>query len=121
LPPVHTSSEQVAAYQTTDYRHRIFNRYSGRAEIEGQRFMSRLLRYPELKSVKGIPYTRQYLARLEPAGRFPRRIRLGRNSVAWDEDEIDAFIAEKKAARPLLDFNGSPKHPKSGAAMGQQN
>jgi prophage regulatory protein len=49
----------------------------------------RLLSYPELKSSKGISYTRQHLARMEKAGQFPRRVQVGPNRVAWWEDEVD--------------------------------
>jgi prophage regulatory protein len=49
----------------------------------------------ELKTVYGIPYSFQHIARLEAAGRFPRRIRLGtgpRCRVAWRCGEIAAWI-----------------------------
>ena len=62
----------------------------------------RLLSYPELRTRKGIPYTRQHLSRLEKKGLFPRRVRIGDNRVAWIEDEIDDRIetvaAEREAA-----------------------
>jgi prophage regulatory protein len=50
----------------------------------------RLLTFPELKPLKGIPYTRQHLARLEKAGKFPARVQIGANRVGWLESEIDA-------------------------------
>jgi predicted DNA-binding transcriptional regulator AlpA len=49
----------------------------------------RLLSYPQLKSEKGIEYTRQHLARMERDGLFPRRVQVGPNRVAWWESEID--------------------------------
>jgi prophage regulatory protein len=58
-----------------------------------------LLRFPDLKSRKGIPFSRVHLARLEAAGNFPRRIQLSENSIAWIESEIDAWLAEKAARR----------------------
>jgi prophage regulatory protein len=62
----------------------------------------RLLTFPELRSKKGIPYTRQHLSRLEKAGLFPRRVQLSASRVAWIEDEVDARIealaAEREAA-----------------------
>ncbi len=58
-----------------------------------------VLRYPDLRARKGIVWSRVYLARLEKAGKFPRRIRLGANSVAWDEAEIDAWLEERAAER----------------------
>lgn len=60
----------------------------------------RLLKKTELDEVKGIHYSRSQLWRLERAGKFPRRILLGDNSVRWDEAEIDAYLNAKKAARP---------------------
>jgi predicted DNA-binding transcriptional regulator AlpA len=53
----------------------------------------RVLRFPELKTRKGIDYARQYVDRLEREGRFPTRLRLGPNSVGWLEHEIDDWIA----------------------------
>jgi prophage regulatory protein len=48
---------------------------------------------------KGIRWTRQYLGRLERRGQFPKRVRLGPNTVGWPEAEIDAWIADKVKAR----------------------
>jgi len=59
----------------------------------------RILRFPELRSRKGISYSRMHIDRLEKAGRFPKRFDIGANSVGWLEHEIDAWIAEKAAAR----------------------
>ncbi len=59
----------------------------------------RLLRFRELKALKGVPWSRVHIDRLERLGKFPLRIRLGANTVAWREDEIDKMIAEKSAAR----------------------
>jgi prophage regulatory protein len=61
--------------------------------------MSRFLRFGELKTEKGIPYSRMHIDRLEKAGKFPKRVHLGPMTVAWVEDEIDALAAEKMAAR----------------------
>ena len=37
--------------------------------------------------------------RREKAGRFPRRVKLGPNSVGWVEAEIDAYLEELVAVR----------------------
>jgi prophage regulatory protein len=58
-----------------------------------------VLRFRDLKPRKGIDFSRMHLARLEAAGRFPRRIRLSENSVAWYENEIDAWLGAKAATR----------------------
>ena len=62
----------------------------------------KILRFPDLKEKKGVPHCRVHLGRLENAGEFPRRVRLGtgtNGAVGWIEDEIDAWIAERAAAR----------------------
>ena len=60
---------------------------------------SRLLTYKELKSLKGVSYTRLHLDRLEKAGTFPTRIKIGAR-VYWYEHEIDEWIQGKANARP---------------------
>jgi predicted DNA-binding transcriptional regulator AlpA len=56
---------------------------------------ARLIRRAELR--RQVPYSDVHIWRLEhqdPPG-FPLRIKLGPNSVAWDQDEVEAW----KAAR----------------------
>ena len=43
-----------------------------------------------LKTIYGIPYCSQQIARLEKAGQFPLRKRLGSCRVAWLCVEIEA-------------------------------
>jgi prophage regulatory protein len=57
------------------------------------------IRFAELKARKGIPWSRVHVTRLEKAGQFPRRIHIGANTVVWDEDEIDALLNARAAAR----------------------
>ena len=59
----------------------------------------RFLTFPELKRRCGIPYSRMHIDRLEKRGQFPKRVRLGPNSVGWIEDEVAAWQAERIAAR----------------------
>ena len=40
-----------------------------------------------------------HIDRLEKAGGFPKRVHLSSMTVAWVEDEIDAHLKEKMAAR----------------------
>lgn len=47
----------------------------------------------------GIPYSFQHIARLEKAGAFPQRIRLSANRVAWDYEEVRAWVAERLMMR----------------------
>jgi prophage regulatory protein len=61
----------------------------------------RFLRYPELESLKGIPFTRVHIDRLEKAGKFPKRVHLSEMTIAWIEAEIDAHLAAKVAEREI--------------------
>jgi prophage regulatory protein len=58
----------------------------------------RLLSYRDLKA-RGIKFSRVHLRRLEDAGKFPRHIDIGENTVGWFEDEIDDLLEAKAAAR----------------------
>jgi prophage regulatory protein len=59
----------------------------------------RLLPWPEVE--RRIPYTRQYLSRLERAGKFPRRVQVGGHRVAWLESELDQWIEARAAEREV--------------------
>jgi prophage regulatory protein len=59
----------------------------------------RFVRFDRLKPDFGIDYSRMHVNRLEKAGRFPKRVQLGPNSVAWLEDELIAWQTERIAAR----------------------
>lgn len=47
----------------------------------------------------GIHISPSTLLRLEAAGKFPKRVRLGAHSVAWVASEIHAHIEALAAAR----------------------
>ena len=55
---------------------------------------SRMLRQPEVLARIGVSW--MTLRRWEDAGLFPRRIKLGPNSVAWRECDIDEWCASRK-------------------------
>jgi len=59
----------------------------------------RLVSKKELKTLCGIPYTPQHIGRLEAAGKFPKRVQLGPNRVAWLLSEVDAWVGERIAIR----------------------
>lgn len=42
-----------------------------------------------------VLYSPQHVARLEAAGQFPKRIRLGANRVGWVEDEVLGWLRER--------------------------
>lgn len=46
-----------------------------------------------------IPYSDMHIWRLENAGQFPKRIRLGANRVGWSLHELQAWIEARKAER----------------------
>lgn len=41
---------------------------------------------------KMLPYSRQHILRLEKAGRFPKRVRIGQHRVGWVEAEIEEWV-----------------------------
>ena len=47
----------------------------------------------------GLNLSNSTLLRLEAAGNFPKRIRIGDHSVAWMASEIEQHIAKLSAAR----------------------
>ena len=59
----------------------------------------KLVSKKELKSVFGIPYCFAHIARLEAAGQFPKRVRLGACRVAWLSQEVQDWIDERVALR----------------------
>jgi prophage regulatory protein len=65
--------------------------------------MSRvLIRRTELR--RRVPYSDVHIWRLERDGQFPHRVQLGPHTVAWYEDEVEAWCASRIRAgahRPL--------------------
>lgn len=57
----------------------------------------RLLAFEDLRS-RGILQGKTQLWRLEKAGKFPRRVKIG-NRNCWVEEEVDAHIEAQIAAR----------------------
>ena len=51
-----------------------------------------------------VPYSRSQIARLEKAGVFPKRVRLGPKRIGWLASEIEDWIFERAEAR-----NGKPE------------
>lgn len=60
-----------------------------------------MIRKPELLSM--VPLSDPTIWRMERAGKFPRRLQLGGNSVGWFEAEIEAWLAQKAAARDSIE------------------
>lgn len=63
--------------------------------MNGPKLPPRLVRFPQLSSEFGIPYSNVHLLRLEKDRRFPRRIRIGGGRIAWLESEIVDWIQER--------------------------
>ena len=46
-----------------------------------------------------VLYSPQHIARLEAAGQFPKRVRLGNNRVGWVEAEVLEWLQARIDAR----------------------
>ena len=46
-----------------------------------------------------VLYSPQHIQRLETAGKFPKRVRLGQGRVGWVESEIEEWLAAKLLER----------------------
>ena len=55
-----------------------------------------------------IPYSDMHIWRLEKVGKFPRRIKLGDQRVGWSFQEIQDWIAARKAERDANMENCEP-------------
>ena len=52
---------------------------------------------PQVQEI--VPYSASHIWRLERAGEFPQRVRLGGNRVAWLQSEVNSWVESKLAAR----------------------
>jgi prophage regulatory protein len=86
-------------------------------EVTGKKTGRRLLDYQALRE-RGIPWTRIHIARLEAAKKFPLHIKLGANSIAWFEDEIDDHLEMKAAERDAKAAERAAKAEASSAEGG---
>ena len=53
----------------------------------------RMLSKRQLKEL--VLYSPQHIARLEAAGKFPKRVQLGQCRVGWIEEEVLAWLQER--------------------------
>lgn len=60
----------------------------------------KLVSKKDLKAL-GVPYSFAHIARLEQAGKFPQRIRLGACRVAWRYQDILNWIEERALCTQL--------------------
>ena len=60
----------------------------------------RLLTFPQLRSLKGIAFSRQHINELVRAGTFPKAVKSpGGHVNFWVESEVDAYILRLVEAR----------------------
>jgi len=69
--------------------------------------MAKLLNIDEICRLTGK--SRSTIWRWERQSEFPRRIRIGPNSVVWIETEIDDWIQLKSLERPIDDPPEDPE------------
>ena len=55
----------------------------------------KLISFPELKARYGVPFTRRHLLTLEANKKFPGRVPIGDNRVAWIEAEVQEWVDRK--------------------------
>jgi prophage regulatory protein len=48
-----------------------------------------------------VPFSDMHIWRLEKAGKFPKRIKLGAHRVGWDFHEVISWIEDRKARREI--------------------
>ena len=57
---------------------------------------NRLIRWSELKQIVGV--SRSTIDRWEKEGKFPKRFKIGSNTVAWSLEEVNDYISRFKNA-----------------------
>lgn len=57
-----------------------------------------LLAYTDVQAL-GVNLSQRTLRRLEQSGEFPRRLKIGRQKVAWIEREINEWLQTKLSER----------------------
>jgi prophage regulatory protein len=67
----------------------------------------KLLSYDDLKPLKGIPYSKVQLWRLEKQQKFPKRVLMGPGRHGWAEHELDTWIADRIRARDNVEERAS--------------
>jgi|TARA_B110000091_G_scaffold87905_1_gene96551 prophage regulatory protein len=59
--------------------------------------LEKFIMLPQVQEI--VPYSASHLWRLECAGQFPQRVRLGGNRVAWLQSEVNSWVESKIASR----------------------
>jgi prophage regulatory protein len=53
----------------------------------------------KVELLKLVPYTIRHIYRMEKVGKFPARVRVGANRVAWVRSEVMRWLELRVAAR----------------------
>ncbi|WP_247398626.1 MULTISPECIES: AlpA family phage regulatory protein [unclassified Bradyrhizobium] len=64
----------------------------------------KLVTFDELKGTYDMPLGRRQIDRLEAAGKFPKRVRIGERRVAWVASEVESYVEQRIAARGARPF-----------------
>lgn len=59
--------------------------------------VEKFLMLPQVQEI--VPYSASHIWRLERSGKFPQRVRLGGNRVAWLQSEVNSWVESRLAAR----------------------
>jgi prophage regulatory protein len=59
--------------------------------------VEKFLMLPQVREI--VPYSASHIWRLERSGKFPQRVRLGGNRVAWLQSEVNSWVESKLDAR----------------------
>ena len=62
----------------------------------------KILSYDDLRTEKGVTFSKVHLWRLEKAGQFPKRVPLGAARHGWVNSEIDEWLTSRIAQRDGL-------------------
>lgn len=58
----------------------------------------KVLSFRDLRD-RGIPFTRQHIHKLVKRGEFPSPFKIGANTNAWNDSEIDQYLKDRFAKR----------------------
>ena len=71
----------------------------------------KVLSFRDLRD-RGIPFTRQHIHKLVTRGEFPAPFKIGANTNAWADSEIDKYMKDRIAKRDTaLRKGATPRSP----------
>ena len=69
--------------------------------------VEKFLMLPQVREI--VPYSASHIWRLERSGKFPQRVRLGGNRIAWAQSEVNSWVESKLASRNDKSQRGNAK------------